>query len=271
MIHRKCHKMDKWKKDIERQFWFFRISDPESKKDGLIIYSGQDIADLEDSLPDGLRRWLLQKANPEIGQTFPTHEKQRLCTFPAWELPTRRKWTVHKLHTWGARNGDHRRKWEFEGAQSSRIKSHASSPNRELTNLTKLSRNTNKIFEGIGKAQRDGQDIEIHLPMKENATPIAQKPWWVPYHLMEPLQKWIMTPSPGAHPLVVQPKTERNWPTSESASTSVSSTNPWREQDKFRHQSQKISSPHLKTVKSSINSTRIMAIISSPSTKNPEN
>ena len=43
---------DKWKKDIERQFRFFGITDPDLKKDGLIIYGGQDIADLEDSLPD---------------------------------------------------------------------------------------------------------------------------------------------------------------------------------------------------------------------------
>ena len=30
-------------------------------------------------------------------------------------------------------------------------------------------------FQGMGKAKRDGQDIEIHLPMNENTTPIAQK------------------------------------------------------------------------------------------------
>ena len=43
---------DKWKKNIERQFRFFGISDPELKKDGLIIYGGEDIAELEESLPD---------------------------------------------------------------------------------------------------------------------------------------------------------------------------------------------------------------------------
>ena len=42
----------KWKKDIERQFRFFGIGDSQLKKDGLIIYGGRDIADLEDSLPD---------------------------------------------------------------------------------------------------------------------------------------------------------------------------------------------------------------------------
>lgn len=47
-----ANRWDKWKEDIERQFRFFGIQDPELKKDGLIIYGGRDIADLEDSLPD---------------------------------------------------------------------------------------------------------------------------------------------------------------------------------------------------------------------------
>ena len=43
-----ANRWDKWKKDIERQFRFFGIHDPELKKDGLIIYGGRDIADLEE-------------------------------------------------------------------------------------------------------------------------------------------------------------------------------------------------------------------------------
>ena len=42
----------KWKKNIERQFRFFGIEDPQLKKDGLIIYGRQEIADLDDSIPD---------------------------------------------------------------------------------------------------------------------------------------------------------------------------------------------------------------------------
>jgi hypothetical protein len=42
----------KWKKDIERHFRFFGLADPSLKRDALIIYGGQSIADLEDSLPD---------------------------------------------------------------------------------------------------------------------------------------------------------------------------------------------------------------------------
>ena len=47
-----ANRWDKWKKDIERQFRFFCIHEPELKKDGLIIYRGRDIADLEDSLTE---------------------------------------------------------------------------------------------------------------------------------------------------------------------------------------------------------------------------
>ena len=38
---------------------------------------------------------------------------------------------------------------------------------------------------------RDGQEIQISMPMKDNATPIAQKPRRVPYLLTAPLQKWV--------------------------------------------------------------------------------
>ena len=75
-------------------------------------------------------------------------------------------------------------------------------------------------FQGIGKAKRDGQDIEIHLPMNENAMPIAQKPRRAPYHLLESLEERIneflesdiieKVPEHEAiewcPPLVVQPK-----------------------------------------------------------------
>ena len=75
-------------------------------------------------------------------------------------------------------------------------------------------------FQGLGKAKRDGQDIEIHLPTNENATPIAQKPRQAPYHLLESLEERISefvesdiiekVPEHEAiewcPPLVVQPK-----------------------------------------------------------------
>ena len=44
-------------------------------------------------------------------------------------------------------------------------------------------------FHGIGKATRNGEEIQLHLSMKEDAEPVAQKPRRVTYHLMEPLQK----------------------------------------------------------------------------------
>lgn len=44
----------KYKKDVERQFRFFGITDPELRKDGLLIYGGDDVIDIEDSLPDPL-------------------------------------------------------------------------------------------------------------------------------------------------------------------------------------------------------------------------
>ena len=42
----------KWKKNIDRQFRLFGIEDPQLKKDGLIINGEQEIAHLDDSIPD---------------------------------------------------------------------------------------------------------------------------------------------------------------------------------------------------------------------------
>ena len=61
----------------------------------------------------------------------------------------------------------------------------------ENPELEKILNRYKNIIEGIGKATRDGQEIQIHLPMKEDAIPIVQKPRRVPYHLIKPLQDRI--------------------------------------------------------------------------------
>lgn len=43
---------DEWLEEIEREFRFFRITDPVDKKDALLIYGGKVISRLEKSLPD---------------------------------------------------------------------------------------------------------------------------------------------------------------------------------------------------------------------------
>ncbi|KAK3753779.1 hypothetical protein QZH41_014237, partial [Actinostola sp. cb2023] len=106
------------------------------------------------------------------------------------------------------------------------------SPNKSIKNVNQQKPDDNDIkldeilnrykyrFTGIGKAMRDGQEIKISVPMKDNAIPIAQKPRRVPYLLTEPLKKRIeefvendITEPVPEHeaitwcsPLVVQPK-----------------------------------------------------------------
>ena len=43
---------EEWLEGIEREFRFFKINDPEDKKDAMIIYGGREIARLERSLPN---------------------------------------------------------------------------------------------------------------------------------------------------------------------------------------------------------------------------
>ena len=77
-----------------------------------------------------------------------------------------------------------------------------------------------ELFHGIGRATRDEKEIHLHLPMKEDAIPVAQKLRRVAYHLMEPLRNRldefiehdIMEKVPNQEaitwrsPIVVQPK-----------------------------------------------------------------
>jgi glycyl-tRNA synthetase alpha subunit len=50
---------EEWLEGIEREFRYFKITDPVDKKDALIIYGGKQVAKLEKSLP-----------NPESGNPY---------------------------------------------------------------------------------------------------------------------------------------------------------------------------------------------------------
>jgi hypothetical protein len=76
------------------------------------------------------------------------------------------------------------------------------------------------LFHGIGRATCNGEEIQLHLPMDEEAEPVAQKPRRFAYHLIEPLQKRLQEfveqdimekvpdqePITWCSPMVVQPK-----------------------------------------------------------------
>ena len=74
-------------------------------------------------------------------------------------------------------------------------------PNRDLKPIHRVNHGNKDLveiinrheerFKGIGQVKRDGEIVEIKLPMKENVEPVAQKPRRVPYHLLEPLQERI--------------------------------------------------------------------------------
>ncbi len=103
-------------------------------------------------------------------------------------------------------------------------------PNKPIQNIRKLQQTTPSVeeilepyqdlFHGIGRATRNGEEIQLHLPMKEDAEPVAQKPRRVAYHLMDPLKKRLQEfveqgimekvpdqePITWCSPIVVQPK-----------------------------------------------------------------
>ena len=72
----------------------------------------------------------------------------------------------------------------------------------------------------ILRVTRTDEDIQLHLPMKEGAEPVAHKPRSVAYHLMDPLKKRLQEfvqqgimgkvpdqePITWCSPIVMQPK-----------------------------------------------------------------
>ena len=59
---------EKWLEGIEREFRYFNINDPMSKKDAMIILGGRELARLEKSLPNptgaGLNEYSIPVSGP---------------------------------------------------------------------------------------------------------------------------------------------------------------------------------------------------------------
>ena len=60
----------------------------------------------------------------------------------------------------------------------------------ENPELEKIQDQYKNLFQGVGKATRDSQEIQIHLLMKEDAIPIAKKPSPISSHWTTPGQNW---------------------------------------------------------------------------------
>ena len=75
----------KYKKEIERQFRFFGITDPETKRDGLLIYGRQDLVDVDDALPamfqnsNYIHSYNLRGSNSSLFLPRPNTEYGRKC------------------------------------------------------------------------------------------------------------------------------------------------------------------------------------------------
>ncbi len=76
---------EEWLEAIEREFRYFKITDPIDKKDALIIYGGKEVAKLEKTLP-----------NPETGNPYEklriklnTQEEQALRPIPIPQVETK--------------------------------------------------------------------------------------------------------------------------------------------------------------------------------------
>ena len=93
---------------------------------------------------------------------------------------------------------------------------------RAKSGIEKILKQHDEVFQGIGKIfdKKKNEEFLVKFSMKQDATPVAQKPRPVPYYLQEPLRKWLDEcvsevifervepgdPVTWCSPLVVQPK-----------------------------------------------------------------
>lgn len=63
-------KWDDWLDELEREMRFFRISDPEDKKDAMLIYGGGEIRRLAKSLQDPEEGDVYKKLKDKLSDYF---------------------------------------------------------------------------------------------------------------------------------------------------------------------------------------------------------
>lgn len=64
---------------------------------------------------------------------------------------------------------------------------------RAKSDIEKILKQHDEVFQGIGKIfdKKKNEEFLVKFSMKQDATPVAQKPRPVPYYLQEPLRKWL--------------------------------------------------------------------------------
>ena len=66
-------KWEEWLEELEREMRFFRISEPEDKKDAMLIYGGAEIRRLEKSLQDPKEGDIYSKLKGKLDNYYYTH------------------------------------------------------------------------------------------------------------------------------------------------------------------------------------------------------
>jgi hypothetical protein len=112
----------KYKKEIERQF--FGIKDPETNKDGQLIYGGHDLVDIDDALPDlsgteddDAYKLLIRK----IDNHFPPKKDK---DFPRFQLSELKQQSSERLAEYYAKIRNIAKKCEYTDHEDDAIRNH---------------------------------------------------------------------------------------------------------------------------------------------------
>ncbi|CAG2215513.1 unnamed protein product [Mytilus edulis] len=79
---------EEWLEGIEREFRYFRITEPEDKKDAMIIYGGKEISRLEKSTPDPVDRRMdvYEKLKKKLNDYFAPKKNKHYARYVFWKM-----------------------------------------------------------------------------------------------------------------------------------------------------------------------------------------
>ena len=153
-----------WLDGIEREFRYFKITDPTDKKDALIIYGGKEIGRLEKSLPDPMDGNAYEKLKTKLNNYFiPKQNKHHARYQFLKEKPS----TGESITAYTARLREKAKKCEFGETNDERILEHII---QTIDNKVIIQKTINKKWSLTQFLQEVSQIEDVNRQVKEMKT-----------------------------------------------------------------------------------------------------
>ena len=155
---------EEWVEGIEREFRYFKISDPLDKKDALIIYGGKEIARLEKSLPDPTDGNSYEKLKTKLNNHFIPKQNKHHARYQFLKM---RPTTGESITAYTARLREKAKKCEFGEVHDERILEHII---QTIDNKAIIQKTINKKWDLSQFLQEASQIEDVNRQVKEMKT-----------------------------------------------------------------------------------------------------